>query len=458
MSRSYEMDMCSGPIFGKIVKFALPLMLSGMLQLLFNAADVVVVGQFSGNDALAAVGSTSALINLLVNLFIGVSVGASVLTGRFYGSGDIKSLHETVHTAMLAAVIGGIVMIFVGFAVSRPALALMETPENVIDHSVLYMRIYFAGMPFFVVYNFGAATLRAIGDTKRPLFFLIISGVVNVLLNLLFVIVFQMGVAGVATATVISQGVSAALVINCLCRTNGPYRLYIRELHIYKDKLLMMLKIGLPAGLQGAVISASNVLIQSSINSFESLAMSGNTAAANIDGFLYVSVNAVTQTSLSFTSQNMGAKQYKRINKILLECILLSGIMGSLLGTVSYFLGDKILSIFTPDPEVIAFGLERVTVMCIPYGLCGIMDVIPGCLRGMGSSVPPMLISIAGTCLFRVLWIYTVFAADHTLFTLYISYPVSWGATIIMQLICFFIVRKKKFPKKEELITASAEV
>lgn len=448
------MDMCSGPLLGKIIRFAIPLMLSGILQLLFNAADVMVVGQFSGNHALAAVGSTSALINLLVNLFIGLSVGSSVMTGRFYGSNQYKDLHETVHTAMLTAAVGGVVMIFVGILFAEPMLTIMGTPDTVIEHSVLYMRIYFIGMPFFVVYNFGAAILRAVGDTKRPLIFLVISGVINVLFNLLFVIVFHMGVAGVATATVISQGVSAVLVLICLCKSDGPYRLVLSELRIYKDKLIEMLRIGLPAGIQGTVISASNVLIQSSINSFGDIAMSGNTAAANIDGFLYVSVNAFSQTALSFTSQNMGAKQFKRIDRVVVTCILISVTMGTLLGVSSWLAGNFLLGIFSPDPAVIAYGMERLSVVAVTYGLCGMMDIFPGCMRGMGSSLAPTIISITGTCLFRVVWIYTVFEANRTLMTLYFSYPVSWLFTIVMQAVCFFIIRKKRFSDAQKPIEA----
>ncbi len=453
MSKTYEMDMCSGPLLGKIIQFSLPLMASGILQLLFNAADVVVVGQFAGNHAMAAVGSTSALINLIVNLFIGLSVGSSVMTGRYYGSNQMKNLHETVHTAMLTAGVGGIVMIFIGILFAEPMLNLMGTPDNVIEHSVLYMRIYFLGMPFFVVYNFGAAILRAVGDTKRPLFFLIISGVINVGLNLIFVIVFSMGVAGVAIATVASQCVSAVLVLICLCKSEGAYRLTLRELRIYKDKLLEMLKIGLPAGLQGTVISASNVLIQSSINSFGDLAMAGNTAAANIDGFLYVSVNAITQTALSFTSQNMCAKQFGRIDKIVKTCIIISFAMGTLLGIGSYLCGEVLLGIFSPDAEVVGYGLTRLSIVAVTYGLCGMMDIFPGCMRGMGCSLPPTLISITGTCLFRIAWIYIVFAADPTLITLYLSYPASWLLTIIMQAVCFLIIRKRKFAEvKKETI------
>ncbi|MBR1855360.1 MAG: MATE family efflux transporter, partial [Lachnospiraceae bacterium] len=288
----YEIDMCSGPFLGKILIFYIPLMLSSVLQLLFNAADIVVVGRFAGNQALAAVGSTSSLINLLVNFFIGLSIGANVLVARFYGSGQKKELSEMVHTSIMTALISGVILVFAGILVAGPALHLMGTPEDVIDKSILYMRIYFIGMPFTMAYNFGAAILRAIGDTKRPLYYLLGAGIINVALNLLFVIVFSMSVAGVALATVISQAISAVLVIRCLVLSDADYKLDLKELCIKKDKLLKMMQIGLPAGLQSSLFSISNVLIQSSVNSFGSIAMAGNTAASNIEGFIYISMNA----------------------------------------------------------------------------------------------------------------------------------------------------------------------
>ena len=292
MRKSYEMDMCNGPLLGKILIFAVPLMLSGILQLLFNAADIIVVGRFSGSHALAAVGSTSALINLLVNVFIGLSVGTNVLIAQYYGAKDRKNISETVHTSVLISLI----LVFVGVALAKPILKLMGTPDDVLNQAVLYIRIYFLGMPVTMLYNFGAAILRAIGDTKRPLYFLSIAGVVNVVLNLIFVIAFDMGVAGVALATVISQVISAALVVRCLVCMDGICRLNLKKLHIHRDKLMRMVQIGLPAGMQGAIFSLSNVLIQSSVNSFGSVAMAGNTAAANIEGFVYNSMNAVHQT------------------------------------------------------------------------------------------------------------------------------------------------------------------
>ena len=445
MSSKYTMDMCNGPLLKKIILFAIPLMLSSVLQLLFNAADVIVVGRFTGNEALAAVGSTSSLINLLINLFVGVSVGANVLLGKHIGARDEENASKTVHTAVTFALVVGIAMIFVGFFLSRPLLELMGTPEDVINLSVLYMRIYFVGMPAFMFYNFGAALLRAVGDTKRPLYFLTLAGIINVIFNLIFVIVFHMGVAGVALATIISEGISAFLVFLCLKGADGVLHLDHRSLSFHKDVAIQMMKIGLPAGLQGCIFSVSNVLIQSSVNSFGSIAMAGNTASANLEGFVYNAMNSLYQTSLSFTSQNMGAKKYKRVDKILIECLVIVMIVGIVMGGGAYLIGTSLLSIYSSDPQVISYGLLRMSLICVPYFLCGMMDVFVGSLRGMGYSVMPMLVSLTGACLFRIVWIFTIFATNRSLFVLYFSYPVSWALTATAHLICYMIVRKKVF-------------
>lgn len=442
-SKKYEIDMCNGPLLGKILIFYIPLMLSGVLQLLFNAADIAVVGRFAGNESLAAVGSTGSLTNLIVNLFMGLSVGANVLVARFYGAGHKKDLKETVQTAVATAVIGGIILVFVGFFAAKPALALMATPENVIDHSVLYMRIYFAGMPFMMAYNFGSAVLRAVGDTRRPLYYLMIAGVVNVVLNLIFVILFNMGVAGVATATVISQAISAVLVVRCLIRTDGVYRLELKGLKIRPDKLLRMIQIGVPAGLQGSLFSISNVLIQSSVNSFGSIAMAGNTAGSNVEGFVYTSMNAFHQAAISFAGQNYGAMKYKRVGKVLLICEGLVIFVGLAMGNAAYFFAGHILKIYSTDPEVISYGVLRMSYICVTYFICGMMDVIVGVLRGMGCSIMPMLVSLTGACLFRVVWIYTIFRQVRTLSCLYLSYPISWVLTFCVHLICFAVVYRK---------------
>ena len=445
MSSKYTMDMCNGPLLKKIILFAIPLMLSGVLQLLFNAADVIVVGRFTGNEALAAVGSTSSLINLLINLFVGVSVGANVLLGKHIGARDEENASKTVHTAVTFALVVGIAMIFVGIFLSRPLLELMGTPEDVINLSVLYMRIYFVGMPAFMFYNFGAALLRAVGDTKRPLYFLTLAGIINVIFNLIFVIVFHMGVAGVALATIISEGISAFLVFLCLKGADGVLHLDHRSLSFHKDVAIQMMKIGLPAGLQGCIFSVSNVLIQSSVNSFGSIAMAGNTASANLEGFVYNAMNSLYQTSLSFTSQNIGAKKYKRVDKILIECLVIVMIVGIVMGGGAYLIGTSLLSIYSSDPQVISYGLLRMSLICVPYFLCGMMDVFVGSLRGMGYSVMPMLVSLTGACLFRIVWIFTIFATNRSLFVLYFSYPVSWALTATAHLICYMIVRKKVF-------------
>lgn len=442
-TKSYEMDMCSGPIFTKIVVFAIPLILSGILQLLFNAADIIVVGRFAGSESLAAVGSTSALINLLVNVFIGLSVGANVLVARYYGAGQLRALEETVHTAMVMAGAGGLILIAVGVTLADPLLELMGTPHDVLPLAALYMKIFFVGMPANLIYNFGSAVLRAVGDTKRPLYFLLLAGIVNVILNLFFVIALSMGVAGVALATVISQCISAFLVVRCLIKSDAGYRLVLKRLRIVKNKMYSIVRIGLPAGLQGAIFSISNVLIQSSVNSFGSVAMAGNTAAQNIEGFVYTSMNAVYQTALSFTSQNFGAKQYVRMKKILIYCLLFTTMVGLVMGNGAVFLGNQLLGIYSSDSQVIQYGLNRLRIIGTTYFVCGIMDCMVGGLRGMGYSVMPMMVSLTGACAFRVVWIYTIFAMNRTLPTLYISYPVSWAITFAAHMVCYLMVLKK---------------
>jgi len=435
--------MTNGPLLGKIVKFAIPLALSGILQLLFNAADMVVAGRFAGSRALAAVGSTGALIQLLINLFIGLSIGVNVLVARYYGAGQRKDLDETVHTAVLISLISGVFLIFAGMSLARPLLEMMGTPEDVIGQSVLYMRIYFIGMPVMMLYNFGAAILRAVGDTRRPLYFLLIAGVVNVVLNLFFVIVLHMGVAGVAAATVISQCISAGLVLLCLVRSDTVYRVELKRLRVVRGKLWQMTKIGIPAGIQGATFSISNVLIQSTINSFGSIAMAGSTAAGNIEGFVFTSMDSLTQAALSFTGQNYGAKKFDRINKVLADCLLLVTIVGIVMGCGAYLAGRPLLSIYTSDPKVIDYGMVRILMICVPYCTCGIMNVLVGAMRGLGSSITPMVVSIFGVCVLRVVWIYTVFAMFPGWDILFLSYPVTWVVTALIEIVCFFIIKKR---------------
>lgn len=379
-NNKYEIDMCNGTLMDKLISFSLPLMLSGILQLLFNAVDIIVVGRFTGSQALAAVGSTTALINIFTNLFIGISLGANVLAARFYASGKEKEMSETVHTSITLALISGLVMALAGVLLARFALNLMGTPNDVIDQSVLYMRIYFLGMPFFMLYNYGAAILRAVGDTKRPLFFLVISGMTNAVLNLVLVIVFHMGVAGVAIGTIVSQLISSILVLRCLYTSNTSYRLYFSKLGIKTQYLKQIFQVGIPAGIQSTVINLSNALLQSSVNSFGSVAMAGYTAANNIFGFLYMSVNAVTQSCMSFTSQNYGVKKLKRMDRVLLDCMILSVGVTLTLGCGAYFFGPELLKIYTSDADVIRCGVEVLAFTTVPYFCCGIMDLLPGAL------------------------------------------------------------------------------
>ena len=453
----YEMDMTTGPLLGKILRFALPLILTGVLQLFYNAADVVVVGRFASSTALAAVSSTGSLINLIVNVFMGLSLGASVSVAKAYGAGDHKEVSDTVHTTIAMAIVCGVVVSIIGMCFGKPLLRLMDTPEEVLELSGLYVTIFFAGSVFNMVYNFGAAILRAVGDTRRPRYYLILSGLVNVVLNFVFVVFFHMSVAGVALATVISQIVSAVLVVICLMRTHGSIRLEIRKLRIVKDKALNLVKIGLPAGLQGAIFSISNVLIQSSINSFGADAMAGNGAAANIEGFVYVAMTAFYTAALTFTSQNLGARKTERLGRIMLVCQCCVFVTGLTLGSIVKLFSPQLLSIYSPDWNVIQMGMKRNDIITITYFLAGMMDVFVGGLRGMGNSFVPMIISLLGACVFRVVWIFTVFAAYRSLTVLYISYPISWLLTGTVQCICYLIVKKRmtqKIKAEDALMTA----
>ena len=435
--------MCNGTIMDKLISFSLPLMLSGILQLMFNAVDIIVVGRFSGSQALAAVGSTTALINVFTNLFIGISLGANVLAARFYAAGKDREMSDTVHTAVTLALVSGIVMAFVGLLFSRWALELMGTPDDVIGQSALYMKIYFLGMPFFMLYNYGAAILRAVGDTKRPLIFLVISGVVNAVLNLILVIMFHMDVEGVAIATVISQLISCILVLRCLRTSKTSYQLHFGKLRINAVYLKQIFQVGIPAGIQSTVINLSNALLQSSVNSFGSTAMAGYTAANNIFGFLYVAVNSVTQACMSFTSQNYGVRKPKRMDRVLVDCMILSFVVSFAMGCGAYFFGPQLLKIYTEDPKVIQCGMEILAYTTVTYFLCGQMDLFPGALRGMGRSGVPMILSIIGTVGLRIVWVFGIFPVHRSLKVLFISYPASWIITIIMQVTCFWFVRRK---------------
>ena len=441
----FEMDMCSGSILKKLLLFCIPLMFSSVLQLLFNAADVIVVGKFAGDEALAAVGSNTALINLLVNFFMGLSIGANVMVARFYGAKQEKAVSETVHTAMLVSLISGVFLTVVGSIGARQILEWMQTPKEVIELSTVYLQIYFLGMTANMIYNFGSAILRAVGDTRRPLYFLVAAGVVNVILNLVFVIVFKMSVAGVGLATVISECISAGLILYCLIKEKGSIRLNLRELRIVPDKLVQIVRIGLPASFQGMLFSFSNVIIQSSVNAFGAIVVAGNSAASNIEGFVYVSMNAFYQGSISFVSQNVGAGKYERINRIVLTAVACVTVVGIVLGNLVVFFGEPLLTLYTSSPVVIEAGMKRLGVICSTYALCGMMDTMVGALRGLGYSIMPMLVSLVGACGLRLFWIFTFFQLPqfHSISSLYITYPVSWFLTFSTHVICFLVIRRK---------------
>ena len=448
-SARYEMDMTTGRLLPKVLAFSGPLILTGILQLLYNAADIVVVGRFAGPQALAAVGSTGALINLLVNVFMGLSVGASVVVARAYGAGDNASVSTGVHTAITVAGVAGVLVGVLGFVASHPLLKWMGSPDDVLDMATLYMKIFFVGMPANMLYNFGAAILRAVGDTRRPLYYLTVSGILNVLLNLVLVIVFHMGVAGVAIATVASQVMSMTLVMICLIRSDGPIHLDPRKLRIHLSQLGEIVRVGLPAGLQGSLFSISNVLIQSSVNSFGSLVMAGNSAGSNLEGFVYTSMNAIHQADLTFASQNLGAGQFKRVRRVMWVCLGTVTAIGLGMGLVFLAFGNQLVSIYNSDPEVIHYGMTRLKIILPTYFLCGLMDVMVGQLRGVGYSILPMMISLTGACLLRVVWIYTFFAANPTLEVLYFSYPVSWLITFATHFVCYMIWGRKRLKRME---------
>ena len=401
-SKSYTMDLCEGSILKKMLLFALPLITSSILQLFFNAADVIVVGQFAGDNALAAVGSNGSIINLLVNVFMGLSVGANVLVARFFAAKQEQELRKTVHTAITVSVVCGVFLAIVGFCAAKQLLIWMQSPPEVIDLAALYLRIYFLGMPANMAYNFGAAILRGVGDTKRPLYYLTFAGVINVILNLIFVILFHMDVAGVALATVISQCVSAVLVLRCLSKESGAIRLEKQYLGIDKDILLRILQIGLPAGVQGSLFSLSNVVIQSSVNSFGAIVVAGNSAAQNVEGFVYVAMNAFSQAIVAFVSQNLGAGKYERINKVVIVTLLCVLSVGLVLGNGMYFMSEPLLHLYSDSEVVIAAGVKRLSIICTTYALCGMMDTMVGALRGLGYSVMPMVVSLLGARVFRM--------------------------------------------------------
>lgn len=453
MNRRGILDMTVGPFFKKILFFSFPLILTGVLQLIYNAADIMVIGRFAGSASLAAVGSTSSLVNLILNLFIGLSTGSGVVCARLIGANDDAGIRKCVHTAMAMSIVSGVFVGILGFLISGPILKLMGTPDDILHLAALYLKIYFLGAPGSLVFNFGASVIRSTGDTKRPLFILAFSGIVNVLLNLVLVIVFHLNVAGVAIATITAQYISAIAVVFRLLHLENSCRLHISKIKLHKNELKEIVRIGLPAGFQSSLFSLSNVLIQSTINTFGSVAVAGNTAAQNADAFVYTSTNAIAQTSMTFTSQNMGAKKHGNVRKVYFICLTFAFVVSAALGALSLIFPEEIIGIFTTDPAVIEMGKHRIYIMMSTYFLCSIMDVAGCQLRGMGKSLEPMIITLLGACGIRVLWLYTGFPLKKELWNLYLSYPISWFVTFVALFTCFFVFEKriKKAEKTEGL-------
>ncbi|MBE6860138.1 MAG: MATE family efflux transporter [Ruminococcus sp.] len=451
-NNKYEIDMCNGPILTKLLKLTLPLMLSSVLQLLFNAADVIVVGNFAGENSLAAVGSTTALVNLITNLFLGLSTSANILTSMFMGAGKDERVSKTIHTSISLSIASGLIMTVFGVVFADKLLLMMNTPKETLGLSTLYLRIYFLGMTAMMIYNFGSSVLRSKGDTKRPLYFLTFSGIINVILNLIFVIVLKMDVAGVALATAISQCISAYLIIRCLMKEEDSFKFEFKKLRFDKKIVVRMLKIGIPAGFQGVVFSLSNVVIQSSINSFGAITMAGSAAASSIEGFIWVSMNSFSQGALTFMSQNIGGGKYSRINKITFITCACAAVTGIVLGNAAYLLAEPLISIYDSRSAVIDAGIIRMGLVCCFYCTCGLMDCIVGNIRGMGYAVMPTIVSLIGACGLRIIWIFTVFRIPrfHTEFMLFLSYPITWVITFVVHLICFIVMRKK-FPKQDKV-------
>ena len=454
--RPQNLDATQGPIFRKFLLFAFPIMIMNLLQLLFNAADMIVVGRVAGSDALAAVGATAPLINLIVNLFMGLSVGTSVIVAQDRGAGHPEQIRRSVHTSVAISIVGGVLVMVTGFVFCVPLLGAMGTPDNIFDQSVLYMRIYFLGMPASMVYNFGAGILRAVGDSRRPMYYLVIAGIVNVVLNLIFVIGMHIGVAGVAWATTISQYLSMVLILVCLIRSEDPIRLYLRRLRIDRKKLVQIVRIGLPAGLQGLLFSISNVLIQSAVNTFGSTLIAASSAAGNVEGFVGTSMNAYNNAAITFAGQNMGARKYDRIDTVAKVSTVLVFATWVILGGTALLLGRPLLGLYTSDPEVVRLGMIRLTVLLASYFSCGIMNVFPGLSRGMGYSILPMLSTLTGACLLRIVWLYTFFAWYPTVFMIFIAYPITWTLAGIGQVGVFLYARRQIRLRDPDWETAAA--
>ena len=455
MTRTRDHDFSQGPLLKKFVMFSLPILAMNMLQLLFNAVDMIVAGRFVGHRALGAVGASGALINLLVNLFMGLSVGTSVVVAQDYGAGRYRDVSRGVHTSLYLSALTSLPVMLAGFFFCEPLLKMMGTPEDILGISALYMKIYFLGLPGLMVYNFGSAALRAVGDSRHPMYYLIAGGLVNVFMNIFFVARLGMGVDGLALATIISQYISLMLLLVHLKRANDPIRLKFKDLRPDKQKLLQIIKIGLPAGLQGMLFSVSNVLIQSAVNGFGTIMVAASSAASNIEGFVGTSMNALYSAAITFTGQNMGAKKYDRIDTIAKISTGLIVFAWITLGGLTMLLGRPLLNIYTDNPEVVELGMVRINILMAAYFTCGMMNVYPGITRGMGYSIPPMLSTLIGACLLRIVWLWTVFAAWPTPAVLFLCYPVTWLISGTGQVGIFLYARKKVRRRDGEAIGAA---
>ena len=447
--RSGTTDLTVGKPLFQILRFALPLVLGTLFQQLYSFADTVIVGRCLGTDALGAVGTTYSLNFLILGFVQGACVGFGIPAAETFGAKDKDGLQKYLLNGALLCLVLSVVFTVLTTLMAGPLLRLIHTPEELYADAVLYIRLIFLGIPATVLYNYASSVLRALGDSRHPFYFLLVASVVNILLDYLFIVPLGMGVDGAAIATVLSQCVSAALTVLCLVKSDGMCHLDLRRLHFRMDKFLRIMQVGLPAGMQSVIFNISNVLIQSSVNSFGAVTVAGNTAAANIEGFVYISMNALYQTSISFTSQNLGAKNYHRIDQTLVRCMCIVTLIGLVLGNGAHLLGNHLLHIYSDDLEVISFGMQRLSVISVTYCLCGMMDVLAGTIRGLGYSMLPMIVSLIGACVFRIIWIFTVFRVQHTLFILYASYPISWILTILAHFVCYLIVRKKVFRPQE---------
>lgn len=436
-------NMCEGPIFRNVLKFAVPIAIGNFMQVLFQTVDMAVVGKFAGNDALAAVGANISLINLILNLFIGIATGANIIVARYYGAGKKQDVEEAVHSAMAICAVCGIGLMLFGIFSAELALRMLGTPEDILEKAIRYLQIYACGFPFILIFNFTRAIVNAEGDTKWPLYCLLIAGGLNVVLDLIFVLIFRMNVGGVAFATVLANGVSAGLMLFSLCRRTTPIKLNIRDIRFKKSKGKEIIKVGLPAGLQGIAFSASHVIVQDAVNSFGSIVVAGNTAVINLEGFLYHAMYGFYQASGTFISQNYGAKNYQRMKRILKVCLLSASIAGFSLSCLAILFKSEVMGFYSNENAVIQAAAIRIVVVFPLYFLCGANDVMAGAMRGIGYSTVPLVVSLIGACALRILWIFTIFQVVSTLEVLYFSYPISWALTFAANLICFRIFYQK---------------